>query len=202
MIALEQIYPDWRTRSIHESSPALRGVSVKLRKECPQYVPSHYIPGEPFGAINERLGVRNEDLEHQTFADDAFDIVITQDVFEHLFHPDLAIREIARTLRPGGAHIATVPIVMKAASSRRRASLGEDGSVHHHIEPPEYHGNPVDEKGSLVTFDYGYDMAAYMSAWSGLVTTLVYIDDITRGVRAEYIEVMVNRKLTESGGIT
>ncbi|WP_371419407.1 methyltransferase domain-containing protein [Bradyrhizobium sp. CCBAU 051011] len=35
------------------------------------------------------------------FADDTFDLVITQDVFEHIFRPDLAISDIARTLKIG-----------------------------------------------------------------------------------------------------
>jgi 2-polyprenyl-3-methyl-5-hydroxy-6-metoxy-1,4-benzoquinol methylase len=45
----------------------------------------------------------------QTFENESFDLVITSDVFEHL--PDVApaVREILRTLKPGGAHIFTVP---------------------------------------------------------------------------------------------
>jgi ubiquinone/menaquinone biosynthesis C-methylase UbiE len=46
--------------------------------------------------------------EAQSFPAESFDIVVTQDVFENLFAPDRAIKEIARTLRPGGAHIMTV----------------------------------------------------------------------------------------------
>jgi SAM-dependent methyltransferase len=143
-----------------------------------------------------RNGFRNEDLEAQTFEDESFDLVVTQDVFEHVFHPDKAIKEIARTLSTGGAHICTVPIVKKSMPSSRRASL-VDGQVIHHV-PPEFHGNPVDDAGALVTIDWGYDIAGYLSNASGLVSTLHHIDDLSRGIRAEFIEVMVNAKLGSS----
>jgi len=39
----------------------------------------------------------------------AFDLVITQDFFEHVLRPAKAFAEIARTLKPGGALIYAVP---------------------------------------------------------------------------------------------
>ncbi|MGH8487345.1 MAG: class I SAM-dependent methyltransferase [Gammaproteobacteria bacterium] len=68
---------------------------------------SQFDPNIPSGDLVEAPTMpcekyRCENLEEQTFHDEFFDLVITQDVFEHVFHPDLAIREIARTLRPGG----------------------------------------------------------------------------------------------------
>ncbi len=125
---------------------------MKLERESRDYTASQYIPSMPFGEVHPD-GFVNQDLENQTFADESFDLVITQDVFEHIFHPDRAIREIARTLRPGGAHIMTVPIVNKASPATRRASL-VDGEVTHYAEP-QYHGNPVGD-GALVTVDWGY----------------------------------------------
>jgi 2-polyprenyl-3-methyl-5-hydroxy-6-metoxy-1,4-benzoquinol methylase len=50
---------------------------------------------------------RNEDLERQTYADGSFDVVITQDVMEHIYDPSSAFREIARTLRPVGDLISS-----------------------------------------------------------------------------------------------
>ncbi len=40
---------------------------------------------------------------------------LTQDVFEHLFDPAAAFREIARTLQPGGAHVFTTLLVRKTS---------------------------------------------------------------------------------------
>jgi SAM-dependent methyltransferase len=190
MRVIQTLYPNWRDLKIHESSPSSGQLSPKLAAACPGYLASQYLPSVPFGSVAD--GVRSEDIEAQTFADESFDLVVTQDVFEHLFHPDRAIAEIARTLRPGGAHIMSVPIVNKDKASRRRASL-VDGEVVHHAEP-EYHDNPVDPKGALVTVDWGYDIADFLHRHSGLPTSIFTIDDLSQGIRAEYIEIVVSRK--------
>jgi len=52
---------------------------------------------------------RVEDLEKTSFTDDSLDLIITQDVFEHIKNPERAFGEIFRILRPGGRHIFTVP---------------------------------------------------------------------------------------------
>jgi ubiquinone/menaquinone biosynthesis C-methylase UbiE len=41
------------------------------------------------------------------FADDAFDVVVFSEVIEHLMQPELAVWEIARVLKPGGAFVMT-----------------------------------------------------------------------------------------------
>lgn len=195
MRVLAELAPDWRNLAIHESS----GCSVssnRLRAQCPGYVATQFDPATPWGGLHPH-GYRSEDLEAQTFADASFDIVVTQDVFEHLFAPDRAIAEIARTLKPGGFHICTVPIVRKAAPSVRRARRRRDGSVEHLAEP-EYHGNPMDPDGALVTVDWGYDIADYLDRASGLSTTIHTIDDLSQGIRAAYIEVLVSRKALPS----
>jgi len=43
---------------------------------------------------------------------------LTQDVFEHMFDPAAAFREIVRTLQPGGAHVFTTPLVRKSEPTR------------------------------------------------------------------------------------
>ena len=122
---ISRFYPNWRDLAIHESSPGNRGASVKLRRECPRYIETQYDPALGLGNIHPERGYRSEDLEAQTFEDECFDLVITQDVFEHLFDPAQALREIGRTLKPGGAHIFTVPIVNGSKPSVRRAQAHE-----------------------------------------------------------------------------
>jgi SAM-dependent methyltransferase len=191
MRTLSALYPNWRDLKIHESSPSGGGASEKLERECEEYVATQYLAAVPLGS--EVNGFRNEDLGAQTFADASFDLVITQDVFEHLFHPDKAIAEIARTLRPGGAHIMSVPILNKEKPSRRRAVL-EDGKIIHLLEP-QYHWSPVDPDGSLVTFDWGYDIADFLQRHSGMTSSMFVTDDLSQGIRAEYIEIVVSRKI-------
>jgi SAM-dependent methyltransferase len=85
------------------------------------YVGTQFMPDVPLGHVSD--GVRCEDLERQTFADETFDLIITQDVFEHLFEPDVAHREIWRTLKPGGAHCFTTPTYPGMRSERRARRL-------------------------------------------------------------------------------
>lgn len=141
---------------IHEAAPAARGVSSWLARNCARYVMSGYFPGAPFGSMVGPL--RNEDLERQTFPDGCFDVVLHLDVMEHLFHPFQALREIYRTLKPGGRCIFTAPTYPELVKSKQVAHLREDGTVA--IDgKPEYHGNPQnEEQGALVTWRYGHDL--------------------------------------------
>ena len=54
------------------------------------------------------------------FADASFDLVTCVEVLEHLFEPQVALAELRRLIRPGGAIFATVP---NLAYWRRRADL-------------------------------------------------------------------------------
>jgi Methyltransferase domain len=189
--SLNKFFPNWREMDIHESSPCGDLVSARLAREAKSYTATQWDPSIPFGSTHPK-GYRAEDLQAQTFADATFDLVVTQDVFEHIFEPDRAIKEIARTLRPGGAFIATVPIILKTQPSRRRASL-VDGEIVHHLEA-QYHGNPISNDGSLVVIDWGYDIVSYLQCHSGLNFIMIQIDNIDLGIRAEYIEVLVGTK--------
>jgi len=191
MRTLEMFFPDWRERVIHESSPINRGASVRLAKECRAYIPSQLFPDLAPGEIRE--GVRCEDLGAMTFADASIDLHVTQDVLEHVLDPAAVFREIARTLKPGGAHVCTVPLVNKHKPSAVRARPAPGGGIDYLMEPA-YHGNPVSQDGALVTVDWGYDIGRHIFEACGLYSQIVYIDDISRGIRAEYIEVLVTFK--------
>jgi SAM-dependent methyltransferase len=192
MFCIEKFFPEWKSLIIHESSPSPRGTSIRLSKETRTYIASQYYPDVPRGKIHK--GFRNENLEQLTFADQSIDLHVTQDVFEHIFNPAQAFREIARTLKPGGAHIFTTPLVNKNSSTTWCAKIRSDGTVEHLIDPPEYHGNPVSAKGSLVTVHWGFDITKYIHDSCGLFTELVYIDALDYGIRAELIEVLITRK--------
>lgn len=192
MIALEMFRPDWRSMYIHEASPIWFGTSKKMIGEASNYSYSFYDPKVASGKNHPNREWRNENLEALSFEHEIFDIFVTQDVFEHIFHPDQAIAQIARVLKPGGIHACTVPLSNGVLPSRRRARLVN--SRLEHILSPVYHGNPIDELGSLVTFDWGFDIAPYLDHFSGLTTTIVYIDDISRGIKGEAIEVLIMQK--------
>jgi SAM-dependent methyltransferase len=105
------------------------------------------------GLINE--GYRNENLEKLTFPDKTIDLHVTQDVFENILNPSFAFREINRTLKSGGCHIFTVPLVNKHSPTEIRAEL-RNGQIHH-LKPESFHGNPILDGKSLVVTDWGYD---------------------------------------------
>jgi Methyltransferase domain len=198
MWAIETYFPLWGNLTIHESSPASRGASLRLQRECGHYIPSQFYPGKKLGSYVK--GVRCENLEALTFADESIDLHVTQDVMEHIVRPSQAFAEIERTLKPGGAHIFTVPLVNKQNPSKQRAKINEAGEVIH-LAPPIYHGNPVSHDGALVTVDWGYDICEYIFAASGLFTLLLYIDDTSKGIRAEYIDVLITIKPSRKGDI-
>lgn len=192
MYCLEKFFPQWRDLTIHESSPVLgRGAHRRLSTEAVRYIPSQYYPNVPAGeSVN---GVRCENLEKLSFADESIDIHVTQDVFEHLFDPAAAFREIARTLRPGGAHVFTTPLENKSAATQFCARRTPDGQVVQLIEPAQYHDNPVSSAGSLVTVRWGYDITQYIFDATGLTTEILVPDNLELGIRAEFIEVLVTR---------
>lgn len=193
MKVISDYYPNWRDLAIHESSPGGRGVSIKLHNECKGYTASQFYPDITPGQVHLSSGYRCENLEKLTFSDKSFDLFISQDVMEHIFDPEAAFKEIARVLKPGGAHIFTVPLINKARTSEIWASRDESGRVTYHREP-EYHGNPVDSKGSLVTMHWGYDIASFITEIAGMPTVIIAIDNIDLGIRAEYIDVLVSIK--------
>ena len=150
----------------------------------------------PFGSIVTKTKLpckkyQCENLEAQTFADGVFDLVITQDVFEHVMHPGRAIREIARTLRSNGATLMTVPIVNRTRPSNRRVRM-VNGEIVHILEA-QYHGNPMGG-GALVTVDWGYDIVRYFQAHSGLSCMLIQVDNIDLGIRADWNDVVIGFK--------
>lgn len=193
MTVLSQYYPNYRSLKIHESSPGGRGVSSKLARECRGYSSSHFFPDVAPGRTHPKTRMRCENLESLIFKDASFDLVITQDVLEHVFNPAAAFSEIARVLKPGGAHLFTVPLVNKSKASERRAEKDSFDGVRH-LKEAQFHGNPIDPSGSLVVMDWGYDVIAFIKEASGLSTHMITINDIDRGIQAEYIEVLISFK--------
>ena len=187
---LQKQFPRFREWSIHESSPS--GPSFnKLRKECPAYVPTYFWPDTTPGAFKN--GFRCENLEALTFTNASFDLVITQDVMEHVMNPSQAFSEIARTLKPGGAHVFTVPWYAPKPTFIRAAEVG--GNVEYFAEK-DYHGNPIDDDGVLVVTEWGIELPEFILKHSGLVTTVFVTHDRHMGLAGEFIEVFVSRKPT------
>jgi len=128
----------------------------------PHYTCSEYLDTTPGGAIGAD-GIRCEDLQHLTFPDDSFDLVISQDVLEHVAQPWQAFREVERVLKPGGHHLFTVPIHEGHPTITRARSENGQPVV---LLPPVHHGDPLRTTGSLVYTDFGDDLPDLLSARS------------------------------------
>ena len=190
-LVLFKEFSDWANLTIHESSPLNRGISLRLAKECDNYVATHFFPDEKLGT--ETKGYRNEDLENQTFDSNVFDLVVSLDVMEHVNRPDRCFQEIERTLRPGGAYVFTTPTFKGKLQSQRRAKFLSNSEIEFFF-PPEYHDNPVDGKGSLVTFHFGYDLPELIYSWSGMDTVVLRFQDHYHGIIGEFTEVYISCK--------
>ncbi len=188
MHVLNYVLSGYPYLQVHESSPTWRALSTKLRERCPGYSYSYFFPGQPLGEQVE--GRRNEDLQNLTFPDGSFDLFLTQDVMEHIPDPHRAFSEIGRVLKPGGMSLLTVPITRKFATSEPRVRLDPSGTVVH-LKPPEFHNDPVHEQGSLVTYDWGYDICSHILDSSGLRTVIFSIDKPELGIQGEYNDVLV-----------
>jgi SAM-dependent methyltransferase len=123
-------------------------------------VGSEYLGYEYEGGTTIK-GIRHEDVENLSFSDSQLDLIVSNDVFEHVPHPAKAFAECARVLNPGGVMLATIPFHSGMDQSVIRAQL-DNGQVKH-LLPEAYHGNPVSADGSLVFTDFGWDILEQMN---------------------------------------
>lgn len=193
MSVLNKVRPNWIEQTIHECSPD--GPTMKLmQRKCEKYTYSYYYESLPGGYVLDEKST-NQNIENMTFDNETFDIYITQDVFEHVNDPYSAFKEIERVLKPGGIHLFTVPLY-PFIKSRPRIAIS-NGKVEN-ILPPVFHGNPISEDGSLVTYDWGSDIAEQIERSSGM-KTIIYdfkhvAEHVEKGLEADYLQVLVSYK--------
>jgi hypothetical protein len=186
--ALNVFVPGWREQTIHESSPS----DASLQRLAWNYSSSHFIEGLASGAYSEQFKTFCQDLRHTSFKNDALDVLVTQDVMEHVFEPEKAFSEIARILKPGGSHVFTIPL--HDAPTRARATLDDTGTIRHLMEP-EYHGAPFEGQRALVATDWGYDLAEIIKKHSGMETTVYHHEDPELGMEGEGLYVLISKKM-------
>lgn len=92
------------------------------------------------------------DIHALPFAAFSFDLVVHSDTLEHVANPIHALTECLRVLRPTGACVFTVPIVV-GRMSRSRAGL-----------MPSFHGNPYESGADLrVVTEFGADVWTFVA---------------------------------------
>lgn len=111
---------------------------------------------KPGDVIN---GVRHEDALNLSFGDQSFDMVVANDVYEHV--PDIrkALGEASRVLKENGELVFSVPFYPLKKKTQKRAFLRKEKIISSLRE--QYHANPVSVKGSLVFYDFGWDLFSF-----------------------------------------
>jgi SAM-dependent methyltransferase len=151
-ISLSQSQSHLKHLAIYESQAS--GPLHNVLKDLPHYICSEYFDDIPNGTRNIE-GILCENLLDLSFPDETFDLVITQDVLEHVESPEKAFLEIERVLKPGGYHIFTIPYHENKPTLRRIIVENEEKIYKY---PQVFHGDPLREKGALVFTDFGSDM--------------------------------------------
>lgn len=190
LYTLDTTMPHWRTCALYEIAPDSEFIS----KESSNYSFSQYFPktSEPYVK-----GIRNENIERLSFADNTFDIVVCSDVLEHVFNPSSAIREMCRVVKHGGKILFSTPIFPHCVKTICRAKVLPNGNVQH-LLPPHYHGNPISPDGSLVTFDFGNDFKQLLSQWlTGIDYSLVHQNtvELEYGIAGDFLDLFIITKI-------
>jgi SAM-dependent methyltransferase len=119
-----------------------------LRASFGRFVYSEYMPGRTLGQTYG--GILNEDVQALTFADSSFDLVTSNQVFEHVPDDKRAYSECFRVLKAGGVLVFTVPLY-DTPKTEQVARLGKDLQIEW-LGPQEYHGSRLEGPRSAPVF--------------------------------------------------
>ncbi len=133
------------------------GLYAWLKHRFPNLVGSEYL-GDRASLGSTWQGIRNEDATRLTFADRAFDYILSFDVFEHVPDYQRAFNEAWRCLADGGTLLFTAPFDRGSDQTIERARLTAGGEIEH-LLPPEFHGDPINPEGGILCFQhFGWDI--------------------------------------------
>ncbi len=195
------VLEEFRTRGVKRLSDFRRHPNLKLFNTAstgpiakvlgtgPNILRSEYFDGVQPGEFKD--GVMNQDLRNLTFADDSFDLVLSEDVFEHIPGYQSGFREVHRVLKPGGKHIFSIPFYFDRPS--RELFQWVDGSPKL-TEPIEYHGDPV--RGQIPCYTHiGYDAVPFLKelGFEVRIELSRYADELRYGIFDCYTFVTTKR---------
>lgn len=137
----------------------------KLAKKIPQLHGVEFggyelSPGALFDSKFGRL--EHQDMQHLSYKDASFDLVLHSDVLEHIPDPFQAMREVHRVLKPGGVCLFSTPIFSNRYENLQTAYLRNGEPVF--TGEPKYHGDPLSAKGVPVFHEFGLNLIDDMKA--------------------------------------
>jgi len=111
-------------------------------------------PGE---IINK---IRHENAEGLSFNDKSIDVIVSNDVYEHVSDIQKTLKEAYRVLKDDGILQISIPFNRKNLETNQRASI-DNGQIKY-LLPEIFHENPISKDGSLVFYDYGWDFLDFL----------------------------------------
>lgn len=157
---------------------ALSSLRDRLEKALSVLEASEYFG--PDRRPGELVSFRNRAIKHESILgfsmpDASLDLLIHNDILEHVPDLDAALRESRRVLRPSGMTVFCVPFFPFLAETQVRGRLRSDGTIEH-LLPAEYHGDPLKPEGVYTFFHVGMDLferaraAGFSRLEAGVVT--------------------------------
>lgn len=101
--------------------------------------------------------VRQESISALSYADASLNLIMHNDVLEHVHAYRAALQETARVLMPGGLAIFTMPFFMSRLAEAELARPLPDGSTEF-LGKPEYHGDGIRPEGILTYYHFGWNL--------------------------------------------
>ena len=144
--AVQQSVNDLKDKEVYEMSTYGSTYSF-LKASCRVFHCSEFMPGHKSGEwIN---GIRNEDAQQLSFANESLDLITSNQVFEHVPDDLMAYRECWRTLRPGGALSFTVPLY--ETDRTVQVAMLKEGAIRW-LSTPEFHASRSTGPNSVPVF--------------------------------------------------
>ena len=164
LVLMEQLYGSLEALQLQDVYlvEALSGFALWLRRQlgeerltCSEFLEDAEL------AVNSEIP--HQDLCALSFSNGSFDLVLCNELFEHVQHMDRAFAEIARVLRPGGRLVATCPLAFGQAESIVKAVADPETGEPQFLTDVELHGDPIRPNlGSLVYRIPGWELLSQL----------------------------------------
>ena len=148
-------------RSLAEvvASPAFWQLAVAEVNPCGGLHP--ILAGKPGLAFSDYGDPeRSEDFQALSYTDESFDLMLSSETLEHVPDLDATLGEIRRVLKPGGAHLFTVPVRWDHPTRARRRLDASGKPVA--LLPDSFHGR-VPTPDRVVFREFGGDVRDQLS---------------------------------------